>query len=70
MSERKMLDAQKIQSHIISLKAIANTMLAEAEKLEQMLEKKPSKKQMELETLRASAILAYEKRFQRRLKKD
>jgi hypothetical protein len=69
MVENKLLDVQKIQSHLNAIKAMAQTMLSEAEKVEAMLEAKPSKKKIDIDTERAIVELEYEKRFQRRLKK-
>lgn len=69
MVENKLLDVQKIQSHLNAIKAMAQTMLSEAEKVEIMLEAKQSKKEMAMDEKLALAGLAYEKRFQRRLKK-
>ena len=61
-----MVDEKKIQSHLISIKAAANLMLAEAEKVEMMLSKQ-GKRELDFEAKDALAKLAYQKRFQRRL---
>lgn len=63
-----MVDEKKIHSRLISIKAMANTMLAEAEKIEQMLQK-PSKRQMDAEASKSLMELSYQKSFQRRLNK-
>ena len=44
MVENKILDVQKIQSHLNAIKAMAQAMLVEAEKVEQMLQVKEKKK--------------------------
>ena len=69
MVENKLLDVQKIQSHLNAIKAMAQTMLAEAEKVEMMLQAKPSKKKRDMDEKMAQVDMAYERRFQRRLKK-
>ena len=44
MVENKILDVQKIQPHLNAIKAMAQAMLVEAEKVEQMLQVKEKKK--------------------------
>lgn len=48
MVEKKILDAQKIQSHLNAIKVMAQTLLSEVEKVEAIIEaKQPSNKALE-----------------------
>ena len=63
-----MLDQNKIQSHVNAMKALAKTVLDEAEKIEKMLEVNQSKKSIAKDQLDAEVTFNYNRRFQRRLK--
>jgi len=65
MVENKILDVQKIQSHLNAIKAMAQAMLVEAEEVEKMLQVKEKKKVSKVEADFERFRL---KRMERRLK--
>jgi len=64
-----MLNPEKIQSHINTMKAMAKTMLNEAAKVELMLEVSQSKRSLERDAETADTLLNYNRRFEKRLQK-
>lgn len=69
MIENKVLNVQKIQSHLNAMKVMAQTMLNEADKIEKMLEVNQSKKSIARDKLEAEVTFNYNRRFQKRLQK-